>query len=107
MKNQQIINTLYDCAAYCFNCADACLEEDDVKMMVRCIRLDKICGATCVATARALAVSTDREDLKGLINYCAEICDKCANECRKHQNDHCQACAEACKKCAEACKNLA
>jgi hypothetical protein len=103
MRNEQLIQTLYDCAKHCFNCADACLDEDDVKKMVECIRLDKICGATCTATAEALAVRNNNS--AQLVKACAEICEKCADECASHEADHCKACAEACRKCAEACRS--
>ena len=53
MKNETLIKTLYDCASTCDWCADACLDEDNIKMMVECIRLDRICAATCKATALA------------------------------------------------------
>lgn len=105
MKNQGLISALYNCAAHCNHCADACLDEEDIKMMVKCIRLDKICATTCIATAEALSVSS--QDVSGLVRYCQEICQKCADECEKHQSDHCKKCAEACRKCAEACSQYA
>lgn len=100
-----MIKTLYDCAAHCNHCADACLDEDDVKKMVDCIRLDRICAATCIATAKALSVKSN--DYGSLVKACQEICEKCAAECAKHEADHCKKCAEACRKCAEACSNYA
>ena len=105
MRNQELIKTLYECVAHCNHCADACLDEEDVKKMVPCIRLDKICAATCTATAEALAV--DSQDVSGLVKYCQEICEKCSAECARHKADHCQKCAEACKKCAQACSSYA
>lgn len=105
MRNQELISTLYNCAAHCFHCADACLDEQDVKEMVKCIRLDKVCGATCIATAKAMAINVDSGDISGLVKYCQEICEKCAEECDKHSAEHCKKCAEACRKCAEACSS--
>lgn len=102
MRNEELIRTLYDCAAHCNHCADACLDEQDIKMMVKCIRLDRICGSTCTATAQALSVNS--LDVKGLVAFCAEICEKCGKECGNHQEEHCQKCAEACQRCAEACR---
>lgn len=100
-----MISTLYDCIAQCNNCADACLEEQDVKMMVECIRLDRICAAVCQATA--IAVSTNSSaDTKSLLKACEDICRQCHKECAKHENDHCRECAEACKRCAEACASF-
>lgn len=106
MRNQELINKLYDCAAACNHCADACLDEDNVKMMVPCIRLDKVCAATCIATAQALAVNISDSDVKGLVEFCKEICRKCGDECSKHETDHCQECAKACKECVEACDRI-
>lgn len=106
MRNENLIKTLYDCAAACNHCADACLDEDNVKMMVRCIRLDKICAETCIATAKALALDVPKEDVKALVQACEEACRKCGEECAKHETQHCKKCAEACKRCAEACASF-
>ncbi len=106
MKNQGLIKEFYNCAAACFTCADECLDESDVKKMVPCIRLDKVCAATCIATAQSLAVNLPKEDLKGLVQYCKEICQKCADECGKHETQHCQDCAKACRDCVEACEKF-
>lgn len=105
MRNEQLIKTLYDCVAECNNCADACLDEQDIKMMVPCIRLDRICAAVCQSTA--VALSTNSTNLKSLVQACREACERCGEECGKHKTDHCQRCAEACKRCAEACSQFA
>lgn len=105
MKHEELIRTLYECAAHCNHCADACLEEQDIKMMVKCIRLDRVCASTCTATAQALSVNS--VNIKGLVDFCIEICERCAEECSRHKEDHCQKCAEACKRCAQACRNYA
>lgn len=105
MRNERMIQTLYDCAAACNHCADACLDEENLNKMVRCVRLDRICGDTCIATAKALSVNAD-QDVKGLVQYCKEICDKCAEECEKHEHQHCKDCAKACRECAEACSSF-
>lgn len=105
MRNENLIKTLYDCAATCDWCADACLEEDNIKMMVECIRLDRICAATCKATALALT-SNSQAGVAELIKACQAICEKCGDECAKHETDHCKKCAEACRRCAEACKQF-
>lgn len=39
-KNQELLNALSSCAAECNHCAIACLEEQDVKMLARCVKLD-------------------------------------------------------------------
>lgn len=72
--------------------------------MVPCIRLDKVCAATCTATAENLVVDIDRSQIKGLVEYCIEICRQCADECAQHEHEHCQECAKACKECIKACE---
>lgn len=105
MKNENLIKTLYDCAAHCNNCADACLDEDDVKKMVECIRLDRVCAAACIAAAEALSVKGPHAE--GLVKACADTCKNCADECAKHEAQHCKDCAEACRKCEDACRSYA
>ena len=102
MKNSQLIEALNNCVAHCNYCADACLDADDIKMMVDCIRTDRACAEVCSATAKLLA--TDYANAKGLVEYCKSICEKCADECAKHDHQHCKDCAEACRQCAEACE---
>ncbi|MDT0641945.1 four-helix bundle copper-binding protein [Zunongwangia sp. F363] len=102
MKNEKLIKALNDCAAHCNYCADACLDEDNIQMMVDCIRTDRACAEICSATAKLLAANYS--DVKEKVEYCHRICKKCADECAKHDAQHCKDCAEACKKCAEACE---
>lgn len=102
MKNSNLIEALNNCIAHCNHCADACLDEDNIKMMVPCIRLDRACAEICRTTANLLAANF--ADVKSMIQVCMEICRKCAEECGKHDHDHCQKCAEACQKCADACE---
>lgn len=105
MKEENVVARLNECYMNCIGCADACLEEDDVKMMVECIRLDRICAATCQATV--LAVSSNvKADISELIKACVVVCEKCAEECEKHSAEHCQSCAQACRRCAEACRQF-
>lgn len=106
MRNEKLITTLYDCVAKCNYCADACLDEDNIKMMVECIRLDRICAAACQAAALALTTNS-KSDIRSLIKACEEACRKCGDECAKHETQHCKDCAEACKRCEEACKQFA
>ena len=105
MKNQHLLETLSNCIHHCNHCADACLDEENLKMMVPCIRTDRACAAVCESLAKVL--STSYSNIQGLVDYCAEICEACATECAKHDTDHCQACADACRKCAEACRGYA
>lgn len=102
MKNSKLIEALNNCVTHCNHCADACLDSDDIKMMVSCIRTDRVCAEVCSTTAEVLA--TSYKDVKDLVKYCHKICVACAEECEKHDHKHCQECADACRKCAEACE---
>ncbi|MBA3707114.1 MAG: four-helix bundle copper-binding protein [Bacteroidetes bacterium] len=101
-KNQTIIKLLSECVNECSYCASACLEEQDVKMLARCIKLNIDCAEICNLAASYL--SRESENIDRIINQCAEICEICAKECEKHKHmEHCKRCAEKCRACAEAC----
>lgn len=100
-----MITALGNCINHCNYCADACLDEDNVKMMVDCIRLDKVCAEVCSTTNQVLV--TNFKDVQGLLDYCIKICKACADECSKHETQHCKDCAKACMECVEACKQYA
>jgi len=101
MRNEKLISALGNCINHCNYCADACLDEDNVKMMVNCIRTDKVCAEACSALSQVLA--TGYSDVGGLVEYCKKVCEACAKECEGHDHQHCQECAEACRECADAC----
>ena len=44
VKYQDCIEACNDCMAACEHCATACLHEENIKMMVRCIELDRSCA---------------------------------------------------------------
>ncbi|PYZ91964.1 four-helix bundle copper-binding protein [Salipaludibacillus keqinensis] len=104
-QHTALINTLHECMEACNHCFDACLEEDDVKMMAGCIRLDRECADICGYLEQALGRGTPFAS--ELASVCAKICEECGNECKQHDHDHCQKCADACFKCAEECKRFA
>ncbi|UYZ64885.1 four-helix bundle copper-binding protein [Hymenobacter weizhouensis] len=106
-QHQQLLQALNECIAACEHCATACLQEDDVKMMVRCISLDRDCADICALTARFLARGS--EHAQHLLRECAEICRACGQECEQHaaHAEHCRMCAEACRRCEEACMQAA
>lgn len=99
------IDACYACAATCDHCASACLQEDDVKMMSRCIALDMDCAQICRVAATYMARGSDFA--KAICKLCAEICQACGDECATHEADHCQECARACHHCAEECRRMA
>lgn len=104
-QHLELIQILQECMEACNHCYDACLKEDDVKMMAECIRTDRECADFCGYFAQALSRNTPFVSEQAIA--CAKICEACGNECKKHDHDHCQKCAEACFKCAEACRDVA
>ena len=101
-SNRGLLDALYDCAAECNHCAIACLQEKDVKMLERCIRLDLDCAEICQVAAGYVARGSELANR--LLELCAEVCNACADECEKHEHmEHCKRCADICRKCADAC----
>lgn len=103
-KNQPLLDALNACLAACEHCATACLQEEDVKRMVGCIRLDRDCADLCALTARLVARGS--EQAQAVLRVCADLCQACAQECEQHaaHMDHCRECAEACRRCEQACQ---
>lgn len=101
-QNQSLLQALSACVAACEQCAAACLQENEVKMMARCIQVDRDCADICALTARFVARGS--EHTGHLLRGCTEICRACGDECARHPMDHCQACAEACRRCEAACQ---
>lgn len=102
--NRQLIKALSDCFIACNECAIACLEEQDVNMLTKCIRLDIDCSAICQTVMGFISRSSLHT--QHLLSECAEICDACAAACREHEHmSHCRQCAEACVTCADACRS--
>ncbi len=58
-KYQKCIDSCLKCAAICNYCAVSCLEEEDVKHLVKCIRLDLECAAICRAAAEVMSLGSD------------------------------------------------
>lgn len=102
-NNTDLLTALHKCAAACEMCMDACLNEDDLKKMVECIRLDRDCAKICHLTASFVASNSQFDE--EIINQCAKICRACAEECEKHHTEHCKECARACRECEEACRS--
>lgn len=98
------------CAAYCSSCADACLAEEGVADLRRCIRTDLDCADLCSAAARIVARQTagDSSMLSSLLTSVIEACERCAEECEAHadHHEHCRGCALAARRCARACQVL-
>lgn len=100
-NHEALISKLLDCALACENCASACLQEDDVKAMAACIKLDRDCADICIMGARLLKRGSDVAHQ--FLVLCEEICRMCGEECNRHEHWHCKDCAAACIACADAC----
>lgn len=92
-------------------CADACLGERDVQMLVRCIRRNLDCADICATTAAVVSRQTAFEPAvaSALLQACAQFCRLCGDECEQHAQhgmEHCRVCAEACRRCERACDAL-
>lgn len=98
------------CAQTCTSYADACLAEERVPDLVRCVRLDLDCADICAATASVLTRQTafDAQLSRSPLETCAEACRTCATECERHaeHHEHCRLCAEACRRCEQAVRDL-
>ncbi|WP_148631231.1 four-helix bundle copper-binding protein [Bacillus sp. E214] len=101
---QVCIDACIECIDACNVCFDACLEEDHMKMMAYCIRLDRECADICALAVKSM--QSNSPFAKEICNLCAVICKACGEECQKHDHDHCQKCAGACFKCADACLSM-
>ncbi|WP_173917152.1 four-helix bundle copper-binding protein [Halobacillus sp. Marseille-Q1614] len=104
LEYQSTIEKLHECMEACNHCYNACLQEEDVKMMAGCIRTDRECADICGFFEQALTRGTPF--VSELAEACAKICEACGEECNKHDHDHCKKCAEACFACAEECRKL-
>lgn len=101
-NTQEIIQTLSECVHACEYCANACLEEDNVKEMADCIKADLDCGDICNLGMRFLSRNSINSD--SVIGICIDLCHQCAEECEKHDHAHCLECARACRECEKRCR---
>ena len=104
------IEALLECANTCTQCADACLSEQDVPAMVRCIRLNLDCADVCTATSRVVSRQTeyDANVTRALLEACIAACKSCGDECESHGEHmaHCRVCSESCRRCEQVCREL-
>lgn len=105
-----LLSELADCAVTCTICADACLAEQNVARLLRCIRLNQDCADVCQTTARLLARHTESDInlLRQQLEACTLACQVCGEECAKHaeRHEHCGICAEACRHCGQTCQGV-
>lgn len=108
---QVVIEACFECAQSCTACADACLSEQNVAEMRKCIRSNLDCADICDTTGRVLSRHTDYDAnlTRSVLETCAAACKTCGDECERHGQmgmRHCQVCAEACRRCEQACRDL-
>jgi len=105
----QCIDACFECAQTCTACADACLSEDMVGELVKCIRTNLDCADICDTTGRLLSRHTgyDANTTRTMLQACVQACRSCGEECMAHaRHEHCRVCAEACRRCEQACRDL-
>ena len=106
----EALASLSDCAASCNACADACLGEQSIDRLRKCIRLNFDCSSACIETAGLLCRPgmSNQTFLEAQLQACLAICQACGDECQMHAkyHDHCKACAEACYSCMNVCQRL-
>ncbi len=104
------LQALGACVEACTSCADACLAEQGVDHLRRCIRLNLDCADICMTTARILARQTETvgDLLHAQLHACVLACAQCADECHRHRkmHEHCLHCERHCRECQEACNLL-
>jgi hypothetical protein len=104
------IEACLDCTQVCTACADACLSEQVVAELTKCIRTNLDCADISGATGRVLSRHTgyDANLTRAVLQGCATACRSCGDECQQHasMHAHCRICAEACRQCEQACYDL-
>ena len=106
---QKCIDACFGATAACVRCADACLAEESVAALRRCINLNLICADICATTGRTVSRLTETSEISArsqMVSACELTCQACAEECEKHaaMMDHCRVCAEACRRCERSCR---
>ncbi|PRZ02679.1 hypothetical protein BCE75_11853 [Isoptericola sp. CG 20/1183] len=104
------VEALVECAQACTACADACLSEEMVADLRKCIRSNLDCADICDTTARVLSRHTgyDANISRAQLEACVQACRSCGEQCESHaaMHEHCRVCAEACRACERACADL-
>ena len=89
-------------------CADACLDEYDVRRdcIVACLTSADVTATTASVLARS--ARWDRTVVHLLVEAAARATANCAAECERHTDvaKHCQVCAEDCRRAERACQQL-
>ncbi|EYR63761.1 hypothetical protein N866_18455 [Actinotalea ferrariae CF5-4] len=106
----RVVDALVECSQACTACADACLSEEMVADLRKCIRTNLDCADSCAATARILSRHTgyDANLTRAHLEACIAACRACGDECSQHaeMHEHCRVCADVCRACEDACTEL-
>lgn len=106
----RVVDSLVACAQACTSCADACLSEEMVGELRRCVRSNLDCADVCDTTARVLSRHTgyDANVTRAQVQACAAACRSCGDECEAHaqMHEHCRICGEVCREAERACGEL-
>ncbi|NLE28219.1 MAG: four-helix bundle copper-binding protein [Phycisphaerae bacterium] len=104
------VNACFECSQICTVCADACLGEEHIQPLIRCIRLNQDCADICATTGRMLVRLNcpDWAIIRSQLQACTAACHKCGNECELHaqMHEHCKICLEACREAEATLKDL-
>src|SRR5512139_150924 len=78
----ECIDLCVDCELACASCADACLGEQELTMLRKCIRANLDCADVCNITARLLSRQFEAEPgvMVAQLEACARACVACAAE---------------------------
>ena len=106
----EAIDAALECFQSCTACADACLSEQDVAAMTRCIRDNLDCADICATTVNVLSRHTgyDATLTRAQLHACIQACRTCGDSCAEHAEHmaHCATCAESCRSCEQTCQAL-
>jgi hypothetical protein len=104
----EAIDAITNCAQTCTSCADACLDEYNLRR--DCVAACLTCADVCDVAGRLLSRSArwDRTVVASVVEACAKACSACAQHCEEHADTakHCGVCAEACRRAERACQQL-
>jgi|SRR5215216_6462545 hypothetical protein len=103
-KYQTCIDACNACAESCELCATSCLREQDVKMLERCIQLDRDCATICWTASQFM--SRDSEYVKEICNTCAKLCVTHALKSVKNMQDTWSIANSALKSVVNALKSI-
>lgn len=98
------------CSLACTACSDACLAENDLPMLVKCIRTNLDCADICDTTSKVLTRQTtyDPVVIRSVVDACLTAIQVCADECEIHaaRHKHCEVCAMVCREAEASCREL-